>query len=373
MVTYFMVPASKRIARKIGAVDYPGNRRLNSTPVPRCGGIALYTGFMAACATIALGVAFFNWEIVDIAALKEINLVLLFGGISFMFIVGLIDDISQLSPFVKFSGQVVAATIVAISGISIELVRTPFGDGFIELGLFDYPITVLYLVIFVNITNLIDGLDGLATGIVAIVAFGLLYLITARGGAIYAMPGIILVAVCLAFLRFNFSPASIFMGDSGSLFLGLLVGIISLAGLVRTQSVMVMLVPLVMAGIPLVDTLSAIVRRLRAKQPIQQADSGHLHHRLLDAGWSQRKSVLVLYLCSAVLAVIGCFFGGNMTAVVWKWVIVGALAAILFLVIWRLGLFSPVLKHYFDKKGERGPRKPKEETSVLDEELTSDN
>ncbi|MCL1798388.1 MAG: undecaprenyl/decaprenyl-phosphate alpha-N-acetylglucosaminyl 1-phosphate transferase [Eggerthellaceae bacterium] len=357
LATYLMVPASKRIAKVIGAVDYPDDRRVNSKVVPRCGGIALYVGLLAGFAALGAGIQFFGWDIADIKELGGINLAVLFAGITLMFAVGLLDDVTQLSPLVKFGGQILAAVVVVLSGVSIELVRSPFGTGFIELAWLDYPLTVLYLVVFVNITNLIDGLDGLAAGIVAIVACGLLFLVLMRGGTLFAFCCIALIAVCVAFLRFNFTPASIFMGDSGSLLLGLMVGIVSISGVVRTQSLVVMLVPLVMAGIPLLDTLSAIVRRVREGQPIQQADLGHIHHRLMGAGWGQRKSVLILYLCSAVLAVAGCLLG-SLTSILWEWVVIVLLAVVLSLMIWRFGLFSPVLKHYYDNKGGRGPRKP---------------
>lgn len=357
-VTYAMVPVSKMIATKIGAIDYPGNRRMNSDPVPRCGGIALYIGLLAAFVTIWIGIEFFGWQVSHFDELGNIKIPILLAGIAFMFVVGLIDDIWQLSPLVKFGGQIVAAFIVAISGITIETIRSPFSGAFIDLGFLDLPVTVLYLVVFVNITNLIDGLDGLAAGIVAIVAAGLLYLIIMRGSFIFALVCIALIAVCLAFLRFNFAPASVFMGDSGSLLLGLLVGIVSISGVIRTQSLIVMLVPLVMAGVPVLDTVSAIIRRMRGHQPVQQADLGHIHHRLMDAGWGQRRSVVILYLCSALLAIIGCFLA-SMTGQLSRWVVLIVLAIILFIVIWRFGLFKPVLKHYYDNKGGRGPREPK--------------
>lgn len=169
-VAYCMVPVSKKIAFRIGAIDYPGYRRMNREPIPRCGGIALYVGLIAACFTMFLGVRFFDWDLHDLYILSDVNYIVLFVGVTTMFTVGLVDDITQLSPGVKLAGQIVAATVVTLSGITIGAVRTLVVGDYLSLGWIDYPLTVLYLVVFVNITNLIDGLDGLASGLVAIVA-----------------------------------------------------------------------------------------------------------------------------------------------------------------------------------------------------------
>ena len=357
-VTYATVPLSKRIAKLVGAIDYPGNRRVNTKPIPRCGGIALYLGLVAGAFTVFLGTHFFGWVLADLYTIQNVNYILLFIGITVMFGVGLVDDITQIGAMTKFAGQIVAAIIVVASGISIGTVRMPIDGSYLPLGWLDYPLTVLYLVVFVNITNLIDGLDGLASGLVAIVAMALLYLVLARGSATLAFACIALIAVCLAFLRYNFFPASIFMGDSGSLLLGLMLGIISVAGIVRTQSFIIMLVPLAIAGVPVLDTLSAIVRRLRGHESIGHADLEHVHHRLMRAGLSQKRSVAVLWLATAVLAIAGCFI--STSSGIARWAIFFVLAAVVFFIIWKFGLFRPVLKHHYDNFGKRGPRQPQE-------------
>ena len=357
-VAYCMVPVSKKIAFRIGAIDYPGYRRMNREPIPRCGGIALYVGLIAACFTMFLGVRFFDWDLHDLYILSDVNYIVLFVGVTTMFTVGLVDDITQLSPGVKLAGQIVAATVVTLSGITIGAVRTLVVGDYLSLGWIDYPLTVLYLVVFVNITNLIDGLDGLASGLVAIVAGGLLYLVLMRGSFTLVLVCLALIAVCLAFLRYNFFPASVFMGDSGSLLLGLVVGIVSGVGVVRTQSFVVMLVPLIIAGVPVLDTVSAIVRRKRLHQPVKDADLGHIHHRLMRAGLSQKRSVAVLWLCSAALVLVGCLMGSFSGPV--RWMVCIVLAVVLFFVIWKFGLFKPVLKHHYDNRGKRGPRVPRQ-------------
>ena len=356
-VTFVTVPAAKRIAVLVGAIDYPSNRRINTKPIPRCGGIALYFGLVAAAFAVFLGARFFGWEIDNLYELENVNYIMLYIGITLMFLVGLIDDITQLSPLVKFGGQIAAALIVVLAGISIGTVRVPITGEYIDFGLFDMPVSVLYLVVFVNIINLIDGLDGLASGVVAIVSTALLYIVVTRGNMIFAFACIAVIAVCLAFLRYNFFPASVFMGDSGSMLLGMVVGIVSIVGVARTQSFVIMAVPLAIAGVPVLDTISAIVRRLRGHQSIGQADTNHIHHRLLRSGLSQKRSVAVLWACSAVLAVAGCVISSYSGPV--RWAVFLILFTIVFIIIWHFGLFKPVLKHYYDNFGGRGPRMPR--------------
>lgn len=356
-VTYAMVPVSKKIAFKIGAVDYPSNRRVNKRAIPRCGGIALYAGFFAGCAVLAAGVHFFGWELLDFYTLANINYPLLFVGVSAMFALGLVDDARQLSAGKKFAGQVICALIVALSGVTIGCVRL-FGSDFMYLGALDIPLTVLYLVVFVNVINLIDGLDGLAAGIVAIscVAFG--FLVLSRGSMTLFVVCVALFAVCLAFLRFNFNPASVFMGDSGALFLGLLVGIISLTGVVRMQSAVVMLVPLTIAGVPVIDTTAAIVRRKHQHKSVGAPDMDHVHHQLLKAGLSHRATVLVLYavtICMCAVALLLSMTNGDVRI----FMTIGLVLAGLVL-IWLLGIAAPVLRHHYENKGKTGPRKPQE-------------
>ena len=358
VVTYAMVPVSKRLATKLGAIDYPGNRRVNTQPVPRCGGISLYVGLCAGAFTVFLGTRFFGWELSNLYMLEDVNYLLAYVGITLMFAVGLIDDITQLSPWAKFVGQIVAAIVVVAAGVSVDTVRMVISGEYFNLGWLDWPVSVMYLVVFVNIINLIDGLDGLASGMVAIIAASLLFLVIARGSVTLALACVALVAACLAFLRFNFFPASIFMGDSGALLLGLMIGIISVEGVVRTQSFIIMLVPLAIAGVPVVDTMSAIVRRLRGHESIGHADMDHVHHRLLRAGLSQKRSVAVLWLCTAALAITGCAISGS--SGIMRWGVLIGLAIVVFVVIWRFGLFGPVLKHHYDGFGKVGPRTPQD-------------
>ena len=357
VVTFVSVPLAKRIAKVVGAIDYPGNRRVNTTPIPRCGGIAMYLGLCAAAFTVFVGMRFFDWEMNNLYVLADIDYMLVYIGITMVFALGLVDDITRMHPATKFAGQIAASVVVVLGGVSIGSLRMFITGDYLELGWLDYPLTVLYLLVFINITNLIDGLDGLASGLVAIVSAALLYLVIVRGNMILAFTCLALIGVCLAFLRYNFYPASIFMGDSGSMMLGMMLGIVSVVGVARTQGFIVMLVPLAIAGVPVLDTMSAIIRRLRGHENIGHADSEHIHHRLMRSGLGQLRSVAVLWTCTAILAFAGCFVSDTTGMV--RWAVFFVLFAVVFFVIWRFGLFRPVLKHHYDNKGKRGPREPR--------------
>ena len=254
-----------------------------------------------------------------------------------------------------------------MSGVTVGAVRWLTGGDVVALGWIDWPVTIVYLLVFMNIINLIDGLDGLAAGITAIVSLGLLYLVTMRGSFILAMFCVALAASCIAFLRYNFHPASVFMGDSGSLFLGALLAVISISGVVRMQGMAMMLIPLIIAGVPLLDTVSAIVRRWRVGRRIGQADMGHLHHRLVRAGLSQKRSVATLYACSLVMTLAGCFMSG-MSGVA-RWVALVVLGVAVGAAVWKLHLFDPVLQHYYRRRSKSEPRR---DTFQDDEELAED-
>ncbi len=345
-VTAALVPLVRSFAIKHDIVDKPGPRRVNKKPIPRLGGVAMFLGLIVAlCVEFILEYSglwngpFFAGGFVNTR---------LFGvaiGFAFIVIVGALDDIYSLPPLVKFIGQIIAATIIVCTGTTLGSFKIPFTSSVVYLDTWTYPITVLYLVCFANVINLIDGLDGLSAGITAI-AGATLFILTMhlmRGDA--ASVAIILVGCCIGFLFYNFSPASIFMGDSGSLFLGLALGTISLLGASRFASVTALAVPIVIAGVPVIDTFSAIVRRLRGHQPIQAADAGHIHHRLLRRGFSQRKSVLIIYAWTALLCGAACIIwnlGGFLKYLVLLIVLVAS-----GVVVWHLGLFGPVLKHRY--------------------------
>lgn len=301
-----VTPLVRWLSLRYGFVDRPGGRKVHTAPISRLGGIAIFLGVAVAMGAQMMGETYLGWGGSFLTQSGgRVNLYGLFAGITLMFLVGLVDDIFDLRPSNKLAGQVVAGAVVALSGLRIEFVGNPLGGGLILLGLLAVPVTIVYLVGFANVINLIDGLDGLAAGVCAIAATSLLFL-AAQGNRLDAAAlSAALIGACLGFLRYNFHPASIFMGDSGAMFLGFTLGSISLLGVMKTTAAIALAVPLLILGVPIFDTASTIVRRLRHKRPIHEADKGHIHHRLLGRGFDQRQTVMIIYVWSGALAVGG--------------------------------------------------------------------
>ena len=342
-------PLARRIAVKLGAIDKPTGRRVNKVPVPHMGGIAIFCGIAAAFAVQYVGTMFLGWPVVLVPSPKlRVNYWMLVLAFCVIFTTGLLDDKFSLKPAQKLAGQVLAAVIAVAGGLVIGDISSPLGPEFISLGWLAYPVTVIYLVAYVNIINLIDGLDGLAAGISAIASFTMFVLSVMAGRLDAAALSIAVTGSSLGFLRYNFHPASIFMGDSGSLTLGFALGCSSLLSVTRFAGLTTIIVPLVIAAVPILDTLSAIVRRTRAHVSIGQADRGHIHHRLMDEGFDQRQAVLVMYAWTLMLCL-----GSVVMTQVGTWPRVGifcALAAASFLFAHKLHLFEPVLLHHYNPR-----------------------
>ena len=345
-----VTPLASKIAWRAGAVDYPSARRINKQPVPRMGGIAVFAGIVVSFLVQYLGTTQLDWPTIlqPSAHLEGIDYRYLVGGFTAIFLTGLIDDKYHLKPLQKFIGQIIAAVIAVAGGLVIGEVVNPFAHTLIDLDWAAYPITVLYLVAYVNIFNLIDGLDGLASGIASIAGFTMFLLALLQQRPDAATLAIALVGAALGFLRYNFHPASIFLGDSGSLLIGYALGTVSLLSVTRIAGFTTIIVPLVIAGMPIIDTFSAIIRRRRAGVSISHADRGPIHHRLLDDGFDQRQVVLLMYAWTAAL----CVGTLAMTQVkvlprviIFAFLVIGS-AAIAF----KLRLFEPVLLHHYNKK-----------------------
>lgn len=331
---------------------------MNKRPVPRMGGIAMAVGIAVALLIEMAGEYFLGWAGFYIRGNgSNVNHAGVMLGILFVVLVGAMDDVYSLKPNVKLGGQVLGACIIAGSGLLFSSIANPFGDGFIEFGWLSFPLTVLYLVCFMNVINLIDGLDGLAAGICAIASFFLFLIAFGRGLEETAMLSIVLLGVTLGFLRYNFSPASIFMGDSGSLLLGVMIGVISLMGVMRSPTFIVLAVPLVIAAIPIFDTAAAIVRRIYHHQPIQQADRKHLHHMLLRKGYGPRKSVLIVYAWTALLGVGAWVMSSTHGVTVFAMFIILLVGS--FLILWKIGIFDDVLRHHYHGRHMRQSDKPR--------------
>ncbi|NTU88903.1 MAG: undecaprenyl/decaprenyl-phosphate alpha-N-acetylglucosaminyl 1-phosphate transferase [Actinobacteria bacterium] len=342
-VTFIATPFVRRFAISHNVVDYPGGRRVNTQPTPRLGGVAIFLGVTAALIAQIVGEYFFDWG-GPFIILGEFQLGFL--GVAFglflIFLTGLLDDFVELSPGIKFLGQIVAAVVIVASGLQISVISNPFAPGLVSLGIAAYPITILYLVAFANVINLIDGLDGLAAGITVIATTSLFLLAAALNRQEAAVLAVALIGACLAFLRYNSHPASIFMGDSGALTLGFGIGVISLLGVTRSTATIALAVPLIVVGIPIIDTASAIFRRLKEGRPIQQADKGHIHHRLLRRGYGQRKTVFIIYGWSVVLAV-GGYLVATMDSLV-RLIAFIVLSVVSALIIWRLNLWGSAVE-----------------------------
>lgn len=289
---YAATPLMIKFANLVGAIDVPNDeRRVHNTPTPRLGGIAIFIGFMAAL--------FYRYGIK-----QELSGVL--AGASIIVTLGLFDDIKPLPAKFKLFVQIIAAVIVIHSGIRIASVANPlhflFPDRpYIIFGSWSYPLTLIWIVGVTNAINLIDGLDGLAAGISAISSITLMIAAVSTGQTLAAFMAAILAASTLGFLPYNFNPAKIFMGDAGALFLGFMLSVISVMGALKGAAALSILIPILAIGLPIFDTLFAMIRRLLSGKSMIEADKGHLHHKLLDAGMSQKQAVLTLYSISAIL------------------------------------------------------------------------
>ena len=345
VATALLVPPVRKLAIKHGIVDEPGPRRVNKKPIPRLGGVAMFGGFLVALLVEYILEILGVWHgPIHVPGQVNVQIIGVIIGVGFIVAVGVVDDIYNIRPAVKFLGQVVASSIIAGTGTLLYLFHLPFSPEAIELGIWAYPITVIYLVCFVNIINLIDGLDGLAAGITAFCAVTLFIMLMTLFRFDAALLAAITVAMAAGFLVYNFNPASIFMGDSGSMQLGLLLGTISLLGTARFLSVTMLIVPIIVALVPIIDTAAAIVRRLRGHKSIASPDAGHIHHRLLRRGYSQRKAVLLIYLWTAILCV-GALLMWELGLVA-KVIVFIVLLIPSAIIVHKLGLFGPIRQRH---------------------------
>lgn len=294
VIALLVAPQTVRLACRYGAVDEPDEeRRVHRGRMPRLGGLALVAGSVPGMA-------------VALAQTDGQHLPLMGGmlGALLVFAIGAVDDCRRLPWWVKLTGIVGAAVLAVLFGVCIITVRNPTGEGLLSLGWSSWLVTAIWLVVLTNAFNLIDGLDGLAAGLAVISGATLMVMALSRGGALLLVGfwAAGLAGAALGFLYFNFNPARMIMGDGGAYFLGFTLGCASVTGAMKTPVAMTLAIPLLVFAIPLVDTTMAVLRRLWRRQPIMAApDRGHLHHRLLDMGLSQRQVVVTIYVVSAVL------------------------------------------------------------------------
>lgn len=292
-----LTPLVKKPGIRLGAVDHPSERKVHTTPIPRIGGLAVFLSFTA---TMALT----NLFVTHVSDLFIFNLKTAFGfyGALVVFGCGLWDDFRRLSPWIKFPFQIAGATLAFAGGISIGGFFV--GDYGIQFGILSYIVTVFWFLLFINAVNLIDGLDGLASGVVFFTCIVMFILSVMKEDYLSAMYFAALGGSVLGFLRYNFNPASIFLGDGGSYFLGYAVAALSIMGSVKSQVGAVILIPLLAMGVPIFDTMLAPIRRFIRGRKMFSPDNGHVHHRLISMGLTTRSAVLFIYLITLGLCIL---------------------------------------------------------------------
>lgn len=317
ITAYVVTPYSMRFAKKIKAVDEPSERRINKVVMPRLGGLAILSGFFVSMIYLIISMI-----LEDRAEINEyyIKIIGFFIGILIIAIVGFIDDCKSIHPLLKLLGQTFAAVVVMIFGITIGDIHLPIFDELIELnGALEYIITWFWIVGITNAINLTDGLDGLSSGITLIACISLLIIFASNASPLISI--ILITALAggiVGFLPFNFNPAKTYMGDCGSNFLGFAISVIAILGVAKTYTIIVIIAPLIVLALPLFDTAFAVVRRIvkgKSLKAIFQPDRGHLHHRLMNLGYSQKGAVLILY---AIAATLGMFAIILLESGIWK-------------------------------------------------------
>ena len=292
ILTFIQMPFTIKIAKKKGFLDVPKDeRRVHKKPIPVGGGIAMVI-------SVSILMVYF----------LPINKNLIMALIASLIIAisGLYDDKEGLSPKLKFLFQILAAVILIIGGMKIEFFTNPFDshDALLILNILSIPVTIFWVCGITNTINLIDGLDGLASGVSMICAISMFFITYKMGRYDVSLICALVAGACLGFLPFNFNPAKIFMGDTGALYLGFMLSYISISGFLKQAAILMIFVPVLILGVPVFDTAFAMVRRKLSGKSMVEADKGHLHHRLLKMGLNQRQTVVILYSISAIFGVL---------------------------------------------------------------------
>lgn len=330
ILSIVLTPLVKKFAFKIGATDKPNQRKVHQKIMPRLGGLAIFLSFI-------IGVAILRPD-----SPYALGIVL---GAFVIIITGVLDDMMELSAKVKLLGQIAAALLVVIvGGAEIEFIKLPFG-GQLEFGFMSVPLTILWIVGVTNAINLIDGLDGLAAGVSSIALITISVMAIIMGDVFVLTLGSLLLVSTLGFLFYNFHPAKIFMGDTGALFLGYMISVLALLGF-KNITVISLIIPVIILGVPISDTFFAIIRRFVNKQPLSAPDKSHLHHCLLRLGYSHRQTVLIIYAIAAMFGLAAVIFS---QATFWgALILIGVLLIAIEIFVESIGLvgknYQPLLK-----------------------------
>lgn len=320
ITTFVVTPHTMRLAKKVGAIDIPNDRRVNKKPMPRLGGLAVIAGFVVSIIYLFITTSIegkLNLFGEENYYLKMIGF---FLGALILGLVCYVDDVKGVPSWVKLTAQIIASIIVVACGIKIENISIPFTEGKIIMGdIFSYILTVCWIVGITNAINLIDGLDGLSSGVTLISCLSLLMVFALNGSPLIAIVLITALAGALVgFLPFNFSPAKTFIGDTGSNFMGFALAIISILGVAKTYTALVLIAPIIILAMPIFDTLFAIFRRLikgKSIKAVFKPDKGHLHHKLMAKGYTQKQAVLIMY---GITAILGMFAVILLESGIWK-------------------------------------------------------
>ena len=303
LTSLLLVPVFKHVAYHIGALDIPNERKVHNKPMPRLGGLAIFFSFL-------LGYILFG-------EITSQMISILIGGF-ILVVLGICDDIKPIKARYKLIGQLAAALVVVLYGNISLPTLSAFGLQ-IDFGIFGYPLAVIFIIAIINAINLIDGLDGLASGTCSIffLAVSIIAFFLHRINGLDVTLSLIMLGATLGFLVFNFYPAKIFMGDTGSMFLGFMISIIALLGY-KSTTVTSLIVPIIILFLPILDTLFAVLRRLLKGESIGTPDKLHIHHQLLYLNKSVRKTVLIMYAFNLICAAISVFYalGDNNLAII---------------------------------------------------------
>ena len=301
IASIILTPLVIKLAYRIGAVDHPNYRKVHAKVMPRIGGLAIFGAFLI------------GYLILRPEAEHPENAIGMFIGAFIIIALGFLDDMFEITAKAKLAGQLVAAIVVTTwGGLQIEFINLPLIGQF-DFGYLSLPITIIWIIGITNAINLIDGLDGLAAGVSTIALLSITVMALIMGNTFVIAVAAILAVSSLGFLFYNFHPAKIFMGDTGSLFMGYMISVLALLGF-KNVAVVSLVIPIIMLGVPISDTFFAIVRRVRMKQKITAPDKSHLHHCLLRAGLSHRQTVLVIYGLAILFGVAAVLFS---QATVW--------------------------------------------------------
>ena len=299
--TLILTPVIREFTFRRGWVDAPSKRKVHTSAMPRLGGVAIYIGFFFSILSLLISP---NERIRQIYN-EPLLIWIAFGSVP-LFIMGVWDDFRRINPFFKLAVQITAACVAYFGGLRIANLAMPWGASY-SLGIASLPVTVFWIILVTNALNLIDGLDGLAAGVSLFATISLLIICLINNNFIVAFGLAALAGSCLGFLRYNFNPASIFMGDSGSYFLGYMLASFGIIGSMKSQTTVAILIPIIALGVPLMDTLLAPVRRFIIGKKLFQPDKSHIHHRLIKRGFSHRNAVLIMYgvtVCMGIFSLV---------------------------------------------------------------------